>query len=293
MNNIGNPDPARPAAIIEGVPNRPPFRRRRLGKKLARMRVRARMTLDDAAAALYKTRSALHRIEKGETLVDVHLVKSMMDLYDQFDPELIEQTQRARERGWWTSFGIEDQGYIDVETEAACVLDLSPLIIPGLLQTPAYMRAMFESHRLPRTKRWLENDIRVRQIRQERLLDPDNLLQLHAIIDEAALRKVVGGPEIMREQLEYLLRMAELPNITLQVVPHEAGIPDGMSSGFTLLTFPEPEEAGVLYIEYVTGALHIEDERELRAARLTFEHAASKALSPEASAALIERVLAE
>lgn len=293
MNNIGNPDPARPAAIIEGVPNRPPFRRRRLGKKLARMRVRARMTLDDAAAALYKTRSALHRIEKGETLVDVHLVKSMMDLYDQFDPELIEQTQRARERGWWTSFGIEDQGYIDVETEASEVRDLALLIIPGLLQTPGYMRALFESHRLQRTRRWLENDIKVRQIRQERLIDPINPLHLHAVIDEAALGKVIGSPDIMREQLEHLVRMARLPNVTIRLLANERGAHQGMISGFTLLSFSATEEAPVLYIEHLLGAVHIEEEAQLREARLTFEHLTVQALSPEASVALIEQMLAK
>ncbi|MBP2340063.1 transcriptional regulator with XRE-family HTH domain [Saccharothrix coeruleofusca] len=292
MNIIGNLDFVRPAAIMEDVPNRPPFRRRRLGKKLARMRVRAKMTLDEAAAALYKTRSALHRIEKGETLVDVHLVKSMMDLYDHYDPDLVDQTQRARERGWWTSFGIENQGYIDVETEASDVREVAALIIPGLLQTPAYMRALFESHRLQRTKRWLENDIKVRQIRQERIIDSENPLRLHAVVGEGALRTVVGSAEIMHDQLGKLVRAARLPNVTLQVVPHEIGVPDGLSTSFILLDFSEPEETGVLFIEYVTGALHVEDEHELREARLTFDHLAAKALSPDASVTLIERVLA-
>ncbi len=209
------------------MPTPPPFRRRRLGKKLARMRAKAKMTLDDAAKALYRTKSTLHRLEKGETILDVHLAKSMMDLYDQYDPELLDQALRAREPGWWTTFGIENQGYIDVETESSDVRDLSPLIIPGLLQTTGYVRAMFEAHRLKRTKRWLENDIRVRRIRQQRLTDPDDPLRLHAIIEDMA------------------------------------------------------------------GAVHIEDEQGLREAELMFEHLASRALSPEESIALVERVLAE
>jgi DNA-binding XRE family transcriptional regulator len=257
------------------------------------MRAKARMTLDEAAKALYRTKSTLHRLEKGETLLDVHLAKSMMDLYDQYDPELIDQALRAREPGWWTTFGIENQGYIDVETEAADVRDLSPTIIPGLLQTVGYMRAVFEAHRLKRTKRWLENDIRVRQIRQERLIDPDDPLHLHAVIHEAALRTVVGSREVMREQLRHLLDMAQRPNVTLHVVPFEQGVVDGMATAFTLLGFSGPDEPEVLYIEYLTGALHIEEERELREARLTFAFVASQALSPEGSLALIERILAE
>ncbi|WP_433267068.1 helix-turn-helix domain-containing protein [Actinosynnema sp. CS-041913] len=273
--------------------SQPPFRRRRLGRKLARMRADAGFTLDSAAQALFKTRSALHRMEKGETLVDVHLVKSMMDLYDRFDPDLIEQTIRAREKGWWTTFGIENQGYIDVETEATDVHDLSPLLIPGLLQTAGYMRAMFEAHRLKRTTRWLENDIEVRRIRQLRLVEPDNPLRLHGIIHEAALRTVVGNADVAREQLRHLRQMVELPNVTLQVVPAGAGVPDGMASGFTLLSFSQVREPDVLYIEYATGALHIEDEPEAREARLMFEHVASQALHSAESVALIERVLAE
>lgn len=251
------------------------------------------MTLDEAARALYRTKSTLHRLERGETILDVHLAKSMMDLYDQYDPDLVDQALRAREPGWWTTFGIENQGYIDVETEACTVRDLSPLIIPGLLQTTGYMRAMFEAHRLKRTKRWLENDIRVRQIRQERLTGRDDPLRLHAIIEEAALRKVVGGREVMHEQLAHLLDMAERPNVTIQLVSAEQGVVDGMATAFTLLGFPGPDEPEVLYIEYLTGALHIEEERELREARLTFDFVASQALSPEGSVALIERVLAE
>ncbi|MER5261331.1 helix-turn-helix transcriptional regulator [Actinosynnema sp. NPDC002837] len=275
------------------MPTPPPFRRRRLGRKLARMRTQAKLTLDEAAKALYRTKSTLHRLEKGETILDVHLAKSMMDLYDQYDPDLIDQALRAREPGWWTTYGIENQGYIDVETEADHVRDLSPLIIPGLLQTTAYMRALFEAHRLKRTKRWLENDIRVRQIRQDRLTESDHPLRLHAIVEEAALRKVVGSREVMREQLAHLLDMAKLPNVTIQVVSNGQGVVDGMATAFTLLGFSGPDEPGVLYIEYLTGALHIEQERELREARLTFGFVASRALDPKDSVALIERVLAE
>jgi transcriptional regulator with XRE-family HTH domain len=88
------------------------------------MRTRAKLTLEEAAKALYRSKSTLHRLENGETILDVHLAKSMMDLYDQYDPDLVDQVLRAREPGWWTTYGIENQGYIDVETEAAHVRDV-------------------------------------------------------------------------------------------------------------------------------------------------------------------------
>lgn len=255
------------------------------------MRTQAKMTLDEAARALYRTKSTLHRLEKGETILDVHLAKSMMDLYDQYDPDLLDQALRAREPGWWTTYGVENQGYIDVETEAAHVSELALLVIPGLLQTVGYMRALFEAHRLPRTKRWLENDIRVRQIRQERLTGPDPL-RLHAIIDEAALRKDVGGADVMREQRQHLLDMAERPNVTIRVLGNGRGAHAGMVGGFALLGF-EDDESPVLFIEHMAGAVHIEDERGLREAKLMFEYLTSQASSPDESIALVERVLAE
>ncbi|MGM1058186.1 Scr1 family TA system antitoxin-like transcriptional regulator [Saccharothrix sp. Mg75] len=274
------------------MPTPPPFRRRRLGKKLARMRVSAKLTLDDAAKALYRTRSTLHRIERGETILDVHLAKSMMDLYDQYDPDLLEQAVRAREPGWWTTYGIENQGYVDVETEAARVRELSLLVVPGLLQTGEYMRALFAAHRLTRTKRWLENDIRVRRIRQERLTDRCDPLRLDAIIDEAALRKSVGGTEVMRAQLRHLREMADLPNVSIRLLADAGGAHAGMMGSFALLSFADPLEQPVLFIEHMAGAVHIEEENQLREASLEFEHLASQALGPEESVALVERVLA-
>ena len=275
------------------MPTPPPFRRRRLGKKLARMRIAAKLTLDDAAKALYRTRSTLHRIERGETILDVHLAKSMMDLYDQYDPDLLDQAVRAREPGWWTTFGIENQGYVDVETEAVEVCELSLLVIPGLLQTGDDMRALFAAHRLARTKRWLENDIRVRRIRQERLVDLRNPLRLDAIIDEAALRKVVGGPEVMCEQLRHLREVADLPNVSIRILADARGAHAGMVSSFALLDFADPLEPPVLFIEHMVGAVHIEEGNQLREARLEFEHLASQALGLAESIALVERVLTE
>ncbi|MBB5806896.1 hypothetical protein F4560_006664 [Saccharothrix ecbatanensis] len=110
---------------------------------------------------------------------------------------------------------------------------------------------------------------------------------------ESALRKIVGGPEVMREQLEHLRRMAELPNVAIRVLANGRGAHLSMIGGFTLLGFPEPDEPEVLYIEYLFGALHIEDMPQLREAELAFAHLASQALGPEESIALIERILAE
>ncbi|MEU6154785.1 helix-turn-helix transcriptional regulator [Actinosynnema sp. NPDC047251] len=293
MNTSGNPEIDLFAGILDVVSTQPPFRRRRLGRKLARMRTSADMTLDVAAQCLFKTRSALHRIEKGETLVDVHLVKSMMDLYDAYDPGLVEETVRARERGWWLSLGVENQGYLDVETEAGEIREFCMAVVPGLLQTSEYTRAVFQAHPLQRTRRWLEADLKVRRIRQKRLTDPENLLRLEAIIDESALRRPVGGAETMREQLVHVVRMADLPNVTIRVLSNERGAHSSMAGGFTVLNFPDAADPSVLYVEHPFGSLHMEEERLTVEAKVAFGHLANQALSPEESVALLERILTE
>lgn len=257
------------------------------------MRLKAKMTLDDACAALDKTRSTLHRLEQGETKADIHLVRSMMDLYDQYDPDLVDQTRRANKPGWWLAYGIEDLGYIDVETEASLVRELSLLSIPGLLQTEEYMRAFFNARRSQRSSSQFENQVAVRLIRQLRLTDSEDPLDLVALVDESVLHKCVGGVDVMRRQLRHLLLANNLPTVTIRILLNDFGAHDGMNGPFILLSFPDPKDPEVLYIEYATGSLHIEAGHELSEAKLTFEHLASRALEPDESVALIERVLAE
>ncbi len=117
--------------------NKAPFLRRRLGRRLRALREEAGLTIEQAAPLLDKTRSALGRIEKGVTRADVHFVRSCMDLYDQFVEDLIAETREALKPQWFRSYGVEDLGYVDVETYAASVKEFSGLNLPGLLQTEA------------------------------------------------------------------------------------------------------------------------------------------------------------
>jgi hypothetical protein len=165
--------------------------------------------------------------------------------------------------------------------------------LPGLLQTEPYIRALLERDRLRRTDQQLINDIRVRLIRQRRLTSEDNPLSLVAIVDEAAMRREVGGVEVMREQLRHLVDVSALPTVTLQILPLREGAHSAMGGAFTLLSFPDQEDTELLYVEYATGALHIEDAGEVRAARLKFDQLRTEALSPVDSVALIERIISE
>lgn len=270
----------------------PTFRRRRLARRLRQLRVDAGLSLEEAAPRLDKTRSTLGRIEKGETRADVHLVRSMMDLYDRRDDTLLDLAREAAQKGWWRAYGIEDLGYVDVETEASSVLEFSGLNIPGLLQTEAYARAQFRSGRR-RTAEEFERDVEVRAIRQRRLTDEEHPLELTAIIDEAALTREVGGQEVMAEQLDHLLRVSELARLTVQVLPLRAGAHAAMNGAFTVLEFPESDDPDLLYVPYPTGALHVEKIEEVRAATLVFDRLRSQALPPADSVTLIERLAGE
>ncbi len=252
------------------------------------MRENAGLSLDEAAPRLYKTRSALGRIENAETRADVHLVRSMMDLYDHFDPDLVDLAWQSVQPGWWRAHGIEDRGFVDMETEACTSQVFQAVLVPGLLQTEGYVRALF-STRLDRER--TERDIAVRLVRQERLTDTEAPLALHAIIDEAALRRPVGGREVMREQLRHLVRMAEV--VTIQVLSLAGGVYPAMGTTMTLLSFPEDEDPDLLHVEHPVGALQIEKVAEVARARLVFEQLEAAALSPEESVELIERVIAE
>ncbi|GAA4543110.1 helix-turn-helix domain-containing protein [Amycolatopsis samaneae] len=270
----------------------PPFRRRRLGHRLRGLRERAGLTLDEAAEQLDKKRTSLHRVETGETRADVHLVRSMMDLYDAYEDGLLDATREAYKPGWWRAFGLKDFGYVDVETEASGLMEFNALNIPGLMQHEPYSRALLQTG-TRRTEQELENMLAVRAIRQKRLTAKDKPLELAAIIDEAALHREVGGSEVMLEQLRHLVQLSAYPTVAFQVMPFRSGAHDAMSSSFIVLEFPGQDEADLFYVEYTTGAIHIEDEEQVVAARLVFDRLRSQALSPEDSVELVNRVARE
>ncbi|HEX2297928.1 MAG TPA: Scr1 family TA system antitoxin-like transcriptional regulator [Pseudonocardiaceae bacterium] len=167
------------------------LRQRRLGRELRRLREEAGLTLEEAAPQLDWSTSKLSRIEMGQQSVDVHGVRSMLDLYDVGGDrwtQLINLTRETRQKGWWHAYGISSQGYIGLETDAVVVHDYQLAYVPGLLQTEAYMRTLFRNSRPLRTDAEIDRDVRVRLFRQRRL-SGQPALHLVAIMDESALRR--------------------------------------------------------------------------------------------------------
>lgn len=275
------------------IPERkPPILRRRLGRRIRRLRESAGLTLDEAAQKLEKPRSSLHRYEIGESRLDVHVARSMMDIYDVYDSDLLDLVREALKPRWFRRYSPEDMGYVDIETEASVVKEFAVLNVPGLLQTEAYMREIFRAT-ARRTKHELDNQVKVRTIRQERLTSEDDPLELVALIDEAALRRQVGGPTVMRAQLRHLIDAVALRRVELQVLALRNGPHSALDGAFTVVSFPEPDEPDLLYAAYATGSLHVEKPEEVTKAKLMFDRLRGEALSPAGSIVLIQRLASE
>jgi transcriptional regulator with XRE-family HTH domain len=274
----------------------PPLLRRQLGRQLRRLRERARIDLGEAARVLDWSTPTLSRVETGNVRVDIHAVKSMLDLYgvtaDRWPP-LLELTRHARKQGWWRAYGISDRAYVPLEEGAIEVREFALAHVPGLLQTERYAWAIFRSSPFPRSEEMMAANVTVRMIRQRRLTSEEDPLRLVAVVDEGVLRRPIGGPEVMRAQLRHLAVVAELPTVTLHVLPTAAGAHTGMNGAFVLLRFDDPDEPELAYLDSVSGARYLEKDAEVNPCRVVFEDLRSKALSPADSAAFARQLAEE
>jgi transcriptional regulator with XRE-family HTH domain len=271
------------------------IRRRQLARTLRELRLRAGMTIEAAAPLLDFSPSKLSRIENAHQGVDVHAVRSMMDVFgvggEQWG-EILQLTREANAKGWWRAYGLDDRGYVPLEAEASAVRDYTVTFVPGLLQTADYARALLDGALRRRSRSELENQVAVRMVRQERLTSAERPLELLAVIEEAVLHRPVGGPEVMRTQLAHLVTAAVYDTVTLQVLPTGIGAHPGIDGAFTVLSFDDLGEPDIGYVEHPVGSVHIEKEDDVARARLVFDHLRSVALGPAESVALIERVAA-
>lgn len=268
--------------------------RRILGRRLRKLREQAGHTLDTAAPRLDWSTSKLARIETAQQIVDVHGVRSMLDLYDAGDEwgALVELTRAARQNGWWRGYGLGDNSYVGYEAAAVEVQEYAAGFVPGLLQTPEYSRALFEASVVPRSASDVDREVQVRAIRQRRLTDPDDPLHLVAVVDEAVLRNPVGGPAVHVAQLTRLVSAAELPAVSLQVLPAGPGAHASMGSGFYVLSFGDLGEPDMGYVEHSLGAAHITGARDVLLARRKFDQLRTLALGPAESSALLRDLAA-
>jgi transcriptional regulator with XRE-family HTH domain len=277
---------------------KPTVRSRRVGSELRRLRETAGVTTAQAAEVLSCSSAKMSRIENGIVSVRVVDLRILLDRYGDEDPErraYLERLARdSNKRGWWQDYGDTIPPYyadfIGLEADASYIKTWETNIVPGLLQTPGYARAVMLANPAMISRDKLDNFISVRQERQARL-EQGNDPRLDAVIWEAALMTTVGSDEIQRGQLGRLLELMDRPNISVQVLPLEAGDQASMSGSFVLFSFGSERAVSTIFLESLTSSQYLEMEQELRGYTLVFDALRSAALSPAASAARIAQFL--
>jgi transcriptional regulator with XRE-family HTH domain len=235
----------------------PVVRRRRLGLELRRLREAAGLKGAEAARLLKWSASKLSRVEAGRSTPVPTDVIRLLDLYQVTDPEqrdkLATLTKEARKKGWWQLYtDIPYSTYIGLEAEAESILTYEN-VIPGLFQTRSYAEEINRATGPGLSEETLEQRLDVRTQRQEVLTRSDPL-EVRAVLDESALRRLVGGADVMREQLTRLLELSDLPNVLLQVVPFSSGAHPGTLVGpFIILRYSHQQDPDVVYVEANSG----------------------------------------
>jgi hypothetical protein len=179
--------------------------------------------------------------------------------------------------------------YVGLEAETAAIRGYEASVVHGLLQTQDYARAVLREMFARHTEQQIERLVDLRMERQRRL-DDDPPIELWAVLDEAVIRRPVGGTYVMRSQLKHLLASAARPGVTVQVLPFACGAHAGLGGPFSILEFPDRSDSEVAYVESVVGIIYLEKDKEVRARADAFDRLRASALAPGASADLIARV---
>lgn len=272
----------------------PTPRSRRLGRELRRLRETKSWTMEDAAKQLGCSTSRVSRIESGEIKPRTGDVLELLLAYDvshEGEPgkSLLALARELRQSGWWQRLGALSGRYatfIAYEAEAAELRNFEPTMIPGLLQTEDYARAVNSVGRETDAEA-IEQRVKARLTRQEVLTRKPSPLRLHAILSEATLLFEVGGAEVLRAQLEHVVGLAGRPNITVQVLRFAAGATLADRGGFAILSF-ERDEPPLGYVETPAGELFLESPREIERLTAVFDHLKTLAMSPAESIKFIK-----
>lgn len=266
----------------------PTVRRHRLGQELRRLRELKGMTAEEVAERLLVSQSKISRLENGRRSISQRDVRDLCGVYEVEDKRIVdslmEMARDSRQQGWWHTFGdIPYSVYIGLETDAESLRVYEPQIVTGLLQTRPYAEALVRGA-LPETSAdEIEKRVEVRMRRQERITTERNPLRLWVVLDEAALHRVVGSRLVMREQLEHLIELSELPHVTVQVLPFEVGAHPGINGQYAILEFADAADSSVVYLEGVTSDLYLEKAQDVQKYAVMYEHLRAQSHNVEVS----------
>jgi transcriptional regulator with XRE-family HTH domain len=271
-----------------------------VGAKLRRLRTDLGLSREEAAEAIRASEWKIHRLENGQVGFKERDLVDLLDRYQVSDPaevdELLAMAREANAPGWWQRYGdVLPQWfrtYVDLESAAALIRTYEGQFIPGLLQTDDYMRAVIHGAHLDESAEEVGRRVRLRMARQT-LLTREHPPRLWAVVDEAALRRPVGGREVMRGQVERLIEAAKLPNVTLQVLGFDSGAHPAMVGSFSVLRFPDQELPDVVYLEHLTSASYLNKPDEVDRYLHVMESICVRAAPPEQTVELLDQILDE
>lgn len=276
-------------------------RRRKLGAELKRAREAAGVSLAKAAQVLDAAVSKISRMENGRSAMRKVDILLLLDCYgvqdEQVRTSLVLLARESRTKGWWNHYGdmlnpvLRDM--ISMEAECARINEFQTVLVPGLLQTEAYARAIIgplEAVGQTLTPKQADSLVSIRMERQK-VLQGDAAPQLMCVLDEAAITRPVGSPKVMHEQLMYLTEINRPPLVTIQILPFAAGRHAGMDGPFRILSYPDPVDLDVVCLGYLYGALYLEEDGQVDSYKMVFDHLRAQALSSAQSMDLLSRTM--
>lgn len=274
----------------------PTVQRRRLGIELRRLREAAGKTIDEVAQVLECSDSKVSRIENGQVSASPRDVRDMLESYGvetERRDELVKFARAARKKGWWEAYNDTPAvPLVGLEVAADHILAYEPMFVLGLLQTEGYARSIIRALRPDLSSEQAERWVELRMARQK-LLEQEDAPSLDVILEECALRRPVGRRIEMRKQLQHLVAITELPNLTLRVLPLSTGEHAGMSGAFHIYRFLKRTEPDVVFLEHTISDLYLENHAQVERYSAAFERLRQAAMSPRRSAAYVSMLVAD
>lgn len=270
----------------------PTVRRRELGVLLRGLRARSGLTVEQVADRLLCSPSKVSRMETGQRGATLRDIRDLCEIYEVSDPGMRDQlTNLAREgkqQGWWQSFGLPYNNYVGLEQEATSIRIFQSAVVPGLLQTADYTRAIHGIGVPQLASPEIEERIQERLTRQQ-LLTRENPPKVEVILDEAVLHRPIGSPAIMRDQLSYIIVAASRPHVSVRIVPYAAGAHPALESNFIMLEF-EGQAPTIIYVEGLVGQIYMESQKDVDRYQMALDLLRGLALSPQDSATFMEKI---
>jgi transcriptional regulator with XRE-family HTH domain len=277
----------------------PTVQRLLVGSKLRRLRTDMGLSREEAAEAIRASEWKIHRLENGQVGFKERDLVDLLRLYGVTDADevaaFVVLAREANTPGWWQRYGdVLPQWfrtYVDLESAASLIRTYEGQLVPGLLQTDDYIRAVVHDASLEPSED-VGRRVRLRMARQT-VLTRERPPRLWAVVDEAALRRPVGGREVMRGQLERLIAATKLPNVTLQILPFAGGAHPAMVGAFSILRFADRELPDVVYLEHLTNAVYLDKREEVERYLDVMELLCVASEPPARTAELLTQILDE